>query len=68
MSQNPEGLNHYTMVYDLNSNKLKDKVVDTNVLTGMPWKTASAVTIFSVLATKEAIVTPELILGPQKHQ
>ena len=49
MAQIPaEGLKHYTVVYDLNSKKLKDKVVPAGIL----WRTASAISVLLVLAMK----------------
>ena len=68
MSQIPAGLNDYTMVHGLNSNKLKDKVAECQSAYWNTWKSASVIFIFLVLAMKEPRVTPELITMPQKHQ
>ena len=59
-----EGLNYYTVVYCLNSTKLKD----TKVPTGILWRTASVIYMFFLWAMKELRVIPGWIVMLQKHQ
>ena len=69
MSQIPaECLKHYTMLYRLNSNKLKDKVVGhQSAYRKKPWEIASVTSVLSVLDIRMQMVTLELISMPLKY-
>ena len=63
-----EHLNHYTMMYGLNSNNLKEKVVGWRSAKWRPWQVVSAISMLLVPEMREPRATPELVSMPKKYQ